>query len=188
MDCDGVPLIDDSADGVERPPKDRLLSLLDQVEAHVERLRRETLLLEERRDSLFTTLDTIRNSELFNELQETDKEDIQKYLERVTTRCMTVEILVRTDRDEQQEEALFQVNRFIDGLVVSFKTDPTNTRSKCRSFIAACSSQPEVPCDKAFESALLGCALDDQKKIKKRLHGLYTYIDQCAVVAQEIEE
>jgi BCL2-associated athanogene 2 len=161
-----------------RAPKDRLLDLLDRVEAHVEGLRKEALVLEERKDSLFTTLDAVRNSDLLLELQETDRDDIQKYIERVSTRCTTVEILVRTERDKSQEDSLFQVNHLIDTLVVNFKVDPHGTRAKCQTFMAACSSLSEAPVDKNFETALLGCTLDDQKKIKKRLHGLSNYLEQ----------
>lgn len=32
--------------------------------------------------------------------------------------------------------------------------------------------------DKNFETALLGCTLDDQKRIKKRLQGLLNYVDK----------
>lgn len=66
-----IPEIDDSdAYDTTVPPKDRLLCLLDRVEAAVERLRREALKLEEEKDSLFTTLDTIRNSDILNMLGE----------------------------------------------------------------------------------------------------------------------
>lgn len=167
----------------DRPSKERLLDILDQLEAEVERLRKDTLALEEKKDALFTSLDTIRNSELLHDLVETDKDDIQRYIERVTSRCTTVEILVRTDRDQAQVESLYQVNRLIDQLVVSYKADPPTSKARCLSFLAACSPQPEVPTDKAFEVALLGCALDDQKKIKKRLNGLFHYLDTEKVVS-----
>lgn len=66
-----MPEVDDSHvfdDSV--PPKDRLLCLLDKVEAAVERFRKEALKMEEERDTLFTTLDTVRNSNLMNSLAE----------------------------------------------------------------------------------------------------------------------
>ncbi|KAK9502892.1 hypothetical protein O3M35_011579 [Rhynocoris fuscipes] len=188
MEFVDVPVVIEKDEDDKRPPRDKLLGILDQIEAHVERLRKETQLLEEKKDSIFTALDTIKNSDLITELQSTDRDDIDRYIERLTSRCTTIEVFVRTERDKEQEEALFQVNRYIDGLVVSFKTDPITTRVKCKSFMAACTSQPEIASDKAFESALLGCALDDQKKIKKRLYGLFTYIDQSTVIAQEIND
>ncbi|KAF6203344.1 hypothetical protein GE061_003762 [Apolygus lucorum] len=178
MDTDyGTPKVEVN-DDMTVDPKDRLLNILDRIEAHVEDLRRESLRLEERKDTLFTTLDTIRNSEHLNNLADTDKDDIQRYIERITARCTTVEISVRTDRDKQQEESLYQVNKMIDNLVIAFKSDPDNSMNKCQSFLAACKDEPEVPVDKGFESALLGCALDDQKRIKKRLHGLLDYLGE----------
>lgn len=32
-----------------------------------------------------------------------------------------------------------------------------------------------VSLDAEFESAVLGCTIEDQKRVKKRLHGLYSY-------------
>lgn len=65
------PHVDESSAFDDKvPTKDRLLCLLDKVEAAVERLRRDALKLEEEKDSLFTTLDTIRNSETLNILAE----------------------------------------------------------------------------------------------------------------------
>lgn len=37
------------------------------------------------------------------------------------------------------------------------------------------------PIDKKFESALLGCTLDDQKNIKKRLQALMGYLNKQTV-------
>lgn len=38
-----------------------------------------------------------------------DRDDISRYADRILARAMTVEVMVRTDRDPQQEEALHQV-------------------------------------------------------------------------------
>lgn len=57
-------------DSSHKSPKDSLVKLLDQVEMHVERLRKDALKLEEERDRLLTTLDTIRNSEIMIDLSD----------------------------------------------------------------------------------------------------------------------
>jgi len=57
-------------DNPQKSPKDSLVQLLDQVEIHVERLRKDALKLEEERDGLLTTLDTIRNSEIMIDLSD----------------------------------------------------------------------------------------------------------------------
>lgn len=106
-----------------------------------------------------------------------------RYADRVMSRCLTVEVKVLTQRDGQQEEALFQVNHLIDGLVVALKIDPESAKAKCISYMNACSSNLDGITDKIFESALLGCTVDDQKKVKRRLQGLLTYFEKMKVVS-----
>lgn len=76
-----------------------------------------------------------------------------------------------------QEESLNQVNTFIDNLVVDLHNDPFIVRERCISYMAACGSRAEENIDKAFEVAVLGCSLDDQKRIRRRLQGLLNYIE-----------
>lgn len=66
------PMVDEASSGCEseKSGKDRLIELLDQVEMHVERLRKEALKIEEERDTLFTTLDSVRNSDILSTLVE----------------------------------------------------------------------------------------------------------------------
>ncbi|PSN34410.1 hypothetical protein C0J52_20638 [Blattella germanica] len=164
----------------QKSPKDRLVDLLDQVEMHVERLRRDALKLEEEKDTLLTTLDTLRNSEMMIELSESERDEVLHYADNVANRCLTVDVLVKTTRDHTQEDALHQVNSFIDGLVMGLRSDPFGTKTRCLAFMHACSSQAHGTADKNFETAILGCTLDDQKRVKKRLQGLLDYIDQAA--------
>lgn len=50
----------------------------------------------------------------------------------------------------------------------------------------ACSSQGmEGISDRVFENAILGCTMDDQKRVKKRLQGLLEYIDKMHTVQLE---
>lgn len=97
-------------------------------------------------------------------------------MERVTSRCGTVEVSVRTERNELEEESLYQVNVFINNLVADLKNDPLVIKDRCMSCMEACGSRGENY-DKHFESILLGCTLDDQNRVKRRLQGLLNYID-----------
>lgn len=56
--------------GNEPKPKDRLVGLLDQIEMHVEQLRKDAARLEEEKDALLTTLDTLRNNDTLIALEE----------------------------------------------------------------------------------------------------------------------
>ncbi|KAJ8872886.1 hypothetical protein PR048_026502 [Dryococelus australis] len=110
---------------------------------------------------------------------ESEQEELFHYAELITNRCHTVEVHVKTTRDTTQEDALYKVNGFIDSLVMSLRSDPVGTKKRCLTFMNACSSQPQGASDKNFETAILGCTLDDQKRVKKRLQGLIDYFD-CA--------
>lgn len=48
----------------------RLITVLDQVEMRVERLRRDTMRIVEERDSLLSTLDSVKHSELLSDISE----------------------------------------------------------------------------------------------------------------------
>ncbi|GBP35602.1 BAG family molecular chaperone regulator 2 [Eumeta japonica] len=159
------------------------MPILDQVELRVERLRRDTLRIEEEKDSLLSTLDSVKHSDVLAELSECDKDDISRYADRILARAMTVEVVVRTDRDSQQEEALHQVNMYIDQLVMSVHEDAVVAHTRCQTFMNACTSHPDSSAgtDKNFETAILGCTLDDQKRVKKRLQGLMDYFAKLNV-------
>ncbi|XP_022128527.1 BAG family molecular chaperone regulator 2 [Pieris rapae] len=172
-----LPLIEETSTHGTQAPKDKLISVLDQVELRVERLRRDTTRIEEEKDSLLSTLDSIKHSELLSDITECDKDDITRYADRIVARAMTIEVAVRTDRDPQQEEALHQVNMYIDKLVMSVHDDTVLAHTRCQAYMNACTSQPDPSSgtDKNFETAILGCTLDDQKRVKKRLEGLLDY-------------
>ena len=84
-----------------------------------------------------------------------------------------------TVRDLSQVDSLSVINHLIDE-VIRF-ADPIMKRQKCQEYLNACSStdfQHSMSfggstvitfVDKKFEGHLLGCTLDDQKRVKKRL-------------------
>lgn len=76
-----------------------------------------------------------------------------------------------------QEESLHQVNSYINNLVIDLHDDPFAVKERCLSFMAACGSKSDENVDKGFETAVLGCSLDDQKRVRRRLQGLLNYIE-----------
>lgn len=122
-----------------------------------------------------------------------EREEIMLYIQRVSSRLGTVELNVRTVRDNSQEDSLSQINALIDTMIKM--GDPVIARQRCQMYLNACCSSsmdpsghmdtvPEAdvgPIDKKFESVLLGCTLDDQKNIKKRLQALMGYLNKQTV-------
>ncbi|KAF5278042.1 hypothetical protein FQR65_LT15814 [Abscondita terminalis] len=178
-----LPTIDENLATESKSNKQRIIELLDVLEAHVEKLRKDAIKLEDDRDALLSSLDTVKNTDLLHELSENERDDVLHFADRIVNRCLTVDLKINTQRDQTQEEALHQINHLIDSLVVGMKTDPDNTQSKCISYLNSCSSHGQGVIDKNFESILLGCTVDDQKRVKKRLQGLHNYIDKLNVTS-----
>ncbi|KRT84792.1 hypothetical protein AMK59_146 [Oryctes borbonicus] len=170
----------------ERTAKRKVTELLDRLEGRVEKLRKEASALEEDKDNILISLDSIRTAECLTDMGQFEQEETQRYLDRIIERCLTVDIKIHTPRDKPQEEALHQINHLIDALVMSLKTDPDSAKEKCVSYMNACSSHHvQGITDKVFENALLGCTLDDQKRIKKRLQGLLSYLERLNATFQD---
>ncbi|KAF5270212.1 hypothetical protein FQA39_LY08426 [Lamprigera yunnana] len=178
-----LPTIDESLASDSKSPKQRLVELLDLLEAHVEKLRKDAIQLEDDRDALLSSLDSVKNTDLLLELSDNEQDDVLHFADRIVNRCLTIDIKINTQRDKTQEDALHQINHLIDSLVVGMKTDPDIMQSKCISYLNSCSSQVQGIVDKNFESILLGCTIDDQKRVKKRLQGLHNYINKLDVTS-----
>lgn len=114
-------------------------------------------------------------------------DEINCYAQRISNRLGTVDICVKTVRDGAQDDALHQVNSLIDSLLTI--SDRVQARQRCQTFLNACSIHDdpanlfelEAVVDKKFETAVLGCTLDDQKNIKKRLQALMSYLNKQTV-------
>lgn len=113
-----------------------------------------------------------------------DKEDINQFADRIISRCDTVNVSVHTTRSESQSNCLEEINTMIDKIVNTLKDDPDNAKATCQSYIASCSSMENESGSKVFETAVLGCTLDDQKRIYKRLQGLLDYIVHTTCVIE----
>ncbi|XP_068154942.1 BAG family molecular chaperone regulator 2 isoform X2 [Drosophila tropicalis] len=180
---------------IDRPfnANERFVSIMDQLDARVERFRKDALNLQEKKDYLLMSMDLIKSNEMLQNMSEAEREEIMLYIQRVSSRLGTVELNVRTVRDNSQEDSLSQINALIDTMIKM--GDPVIARQRCQLYLNACCSStmdpfghmdavPESdlgPIDKKFESALLGCTLDDQKNIKKRLQALMGYLNKQTV-------
>ncbi|XP_017086314.1 BAG family molecular chaperone regulator 2 isoform X1 [Drosophila eugracilis] len=187
-------LVDDSR-ALDRPynASERFVNILDQLDARVEKLRKDALNLQEKKDYLLMSMDLIKSNEMMQNMTEAEREEIMLYIQRVSSRLGTVELNVRTVRDNSQEDSLSHINALIDTMIKM--GDPVIARQRCQLYLNACCSSsmdpsghmdtlPEAdvgPIDKKFESVLLGCTLDDQKNIKKRLQALMGYLNKQTV-------
>lgn len=154
----------------------RLVEMLDHIEKRVELLRDHACSMEQERDTLISMLHTVRSSQDLTLVSEGEREEIEITAQRLMGRTLTVEVCVTTPRNEQQQKALERVNTFIDELVTKIQTDLDGAKKSCYEYLNACLPEAKGPINQKFQSAVIECTADDQKKIRKRLESLLATI------------
>lgn len=101
-----------------------------------------------------------------------EKEEIELTADRLLNRTLTVEISVTTPRSEMQQQALDNVNRFLDQLLLDIKTDGDTAKETLQCYMNACLSEFTGPVHQKFQAAILECTAYDQKQTRKRLESL----------------
>ncbi|XP_020856164.1 BAG family molecular chaperone regulator 2 isoform X1 [Phascolarctos cinereus] len=156
----------------------RLLESLDQLELRVEALREAASAVEQEKEILLEMIHSIQNSQEMRQISDGEREELSLTADRLMGRTLTVEVSVETIRNPQQQESLRHATMIIDEVVSKFLDDLENAKSHLMSLYGACSSEvPPGPIDQKFQSIVIGCALEDQKKIKRRLETLLRNIE-----------
>lgn len=102
-----------------------------------------------------------------------EREELNLTANRLMGRTLTVEVSVETIRNAQQQESLLHATKMIDEIVNKLLDDLEDAKIRLMSLYGACTSDvPAGPIDQKFQSVVIGCAIEDQKKIKRRLETL----------------
>uniref|UniRef100_A0A8B9THW5 BAG cochaperone 2 n=1 Tax=Anas platyrhynchos TaxID=8839 RepID=A0A8B9THW5_ANAPL len=129
----------------------RLLENLDQLELRVEAFRDAASAMEQEKETLLEMIHNIQNSQ-----------DMRHISEGEQLRCHPF-VSVETIRNAQQQESLLHATKMIDEIVNKLLDDLEDAKIRLMSLYGACTS--DVP-------VVIGCAIEDQKKIKRRLETL----------------
>ena len=109
-----------------------------------------------------------------------EREELNLTAKRLMGRTLTVEVSVETIRNPQQQESLLHATEMIDEVVNKLLDDLEDSRSHLLSLYGACISEvPSGPVNQKFQSVVIGCAIEDQKKIKRRLETLLRNIENA---------
>ncbi|XP_041645170.1 BAG family molecular chaperone regulator 2 [Cheilinus undulatus] len=158
----------------------RLLESLDQLELRVEALREAASAMEQERECILEMLQSIQNSQEMRNICAGEREELDLTANRLMGRTLSVEISVGTIRNSQQEEALNKATSIIDEIVKKLLDDMAGSRQKLLALHAACVTEaPPVPIDQKFQALVISCALEDQKKIKRRLETLLRNVENA---------
>lgn len=158
----------------------RLLEHLDQIEMRVESLREAATTMEQERECLLEMIQSLQNSQEMRTICDGEREELSLTANRLLNRTLTVDISVGTLRNSQQEEALRKATAQIDVIVAKLLEDMDGSRKGLSTLLAACVTEATaVPIDQKFQMIVISCALEDQKKIKKRLETLLRNLDSA---------
>ncbi|XP_034041192.1 BAG family molecular chaperone regulator 2 [Thalassophryne amazonica] len=158
----------------------RLLETLDQLEMRVEALREAASAMEQEKESILEMIQSIQNSQEMRNICAGEREELSLTANRLMGRTLSVEISVGVVRNPQQQEALDKVTSIIDEIVHKLLDDMDGGRKRLLALHAACVTEaPPVPIDQKFQAIVISCALEDQKKIKRRLETLLRNVENA---------
>lgn len=158
----------------------QLLESLDQLEMRVEALREAASAMEQERECILEMIQSIQNGQEMRNICAGEREELSLTANRLMGRTLSVEISVGTIRNSQQEDALRKATSIIDEIVKKLLEDMDGGRLRLLALHAACVTEaPPVPIDQKFQAIVISCALEDQKKIKRRLETLLRNVENA---------
>lgn len=161
-------------------PNDFLLQSLDALEVRVEKMRETARSIEDERTTLLDSLNTMMQSKAIDHLSEAEREELGLYIDRLITRCLTVEITIQTVRTPAQEQSFQKVKGYLRDLIDTLCADVERSRQRLQLYLNSCLDEcgDSGAVDDRFQGAILGCAAEDQKMIKKKLQQVRESLDK----------
>jgi BCL2-associated athanogene 2 len=135
--------------------------------------------LEQEKEQLLDYLNDVRINADFLRLDQHDREDIDATSERLLKRCKAVEVSVFTPRNEDQTRALEEVNKLIEAVTEKIKEDISSAKGTIERYFNACCPDEAGPIDQRFQSRVIECTADDQKKIRRKLAQIIEQIERA---------
>jgi BCL2-associated athanogene 2 len=157
----------------------KFIHLLDEAERRIELLREMASNLEQEKEQLLDALNNVRINADFLRLDDHDREDIDATSERLMKRCKAVEVSVFTPRNEDQARALDEVNKLIDAVTQKMQDDLAAAKGTIERYFNACCPDEVGPIDQRFQTKVIECTADDQKKIRRKLAQIIEQIQRA---------
>ncbi|XP_014667648.1 PREDICTED: BAG family molecular chaperone regulator 2-like [Priapulus caudatus] len=143
--------------------------LLDSIEKEIENFRGKAIELEKEKEDLLMGLHVFEMSEFLQSLDKDVKDDVACVMDRLACRCLSIEISVITPRTPCQEAALAKVQGTIQEMLQTKQTDRPKTLQIATLMLNACMPDSTAAVDYRFQADVIGCAIDDQKRVRSQL-------------------
>ncbi|KAF7629923.1 hypothetical protein Mgra_00009054 [Meloidogyne graminicola] len=159
---------------------ENLLRLLDDTERKLTLCRENASSLEQEKESILKILKNIKLTDSLLELEQVgDRDELVLNVDRIITRCSSVDVFVNTPRDKHQNQALKHVNEIIY-VALNQTNDTVKTKTKIQGFLNACRAEESGHIDDKFQSLIIACTADDQKnhEIRRRLEKIIVQLEQ----------
>ncbi|XP_042189167.1 BAG family molecular chaperone regulator 2 isoform X2 [Callorhinchus milii] len=151
----------------------RLLEILDDLELRVESMREAAISIEQEKESLLELIQSVQSSQEMRNISDGEREELNLTANRLLDRTLTVNISLEIIRSPQQEEFLGKATALIDEIANQILKDLGSAKDRLMAMHNACTSEAlPGPVDQKFQAIMIGCALEDQKKLKRRLETL----------------
>uniref|UniRef100_A0A183BS44 BAG domain-containing protein n=1 Tax=Globodera pallida TaxID=36090 RepID=A0A183BS44_GLOPA len=135
------------------------------------RHRENAIKLEQEKETILDKINTIKASgaKLTKLFSQGERDGMMLNVERILARCNTVNVSIGTPRDQHQSRALEQVNKMIQSVLEHSSGNVIESKQKIFGFLNACHPDEVGNIDEKFQSAIIECTADDQKKIRRKL-------------------
>jgi hypothetical protein len=156
--------------------------VLDGLEEQIESLRKAALRLQKEKEELMCTLRCVGEPGVLDQLGEVEAEEINGEVLRLVARLGCLHVGVQQHREAGQQECVLQIESEIEKLVGLVEGEQfIEAEHLCRAYLGACGGDGVVAGDDRFEKMLLGCSVEDQKVIRKKLEG---FLEQILVLKE----
>ncbi len=108
-----------------------------------------------------------------------EREELELFIDRLTKRCLTVEISIQIIRSPAQEKSLQTVLKYLHDLIGTIHSNMKDSRQVIERYLNSCLTETTGPVDDKFQAALLGCTAEDQKDVRKRLEALWASLERA---------
>jgi len=101
-----------------------------------------------------------------------EKEEIELAADRLTCRCLTVDVSVTVPRSTDQELALKRGEQYLQNTEEKLRSDIESAKDSIQGMLNACLTDCDGngPINMAFQKVVLSCAMEDQKQIRQKLN------------------